>query len=185
MKRTAFSAILIVAAVVAVWGGRAISAQDKYALQIPGGLAFAEFRGYEDWPVIAISENGGKIAVIMGNSVMIDAFKEGVPGNGKPFPDGARMAKVHWIPKKQEAYPGQPMVPGTQHDVDFMVKDSKRFADSGGWGYAEFEYDAAADTFRPGTLNDEPPQANDAKCGYACHTIVRTRDYVFTEYGRR
>jgi len=185
MKRTIFSAILIIAAVVAILGGRAISAQDKYTLQIPGGLAFAEFRGYEGWPVIAISENGGKIAVIMGNSVMIDAYKEGVPGNGKPFPDGARMAKIHWIPKKQETYPGQPMVPGTQHDVDFMVKDSKRFADSGGWGYAEFEYDAASDTFRPGTLDDQPPQANDAKCGYACHTIVQTRDYVFTEYGHR
>ena len=133
MKRITFSAILIMVAVAAVLGGRAISAQDRYTLQIPGGLAFAEFRGYEGWPVIAISENGGKIAMILGNSVMIDALKEGVPGNGKPFPDGARMAKVHWIPKKQEAYPGQPMVPGTQHDVDFMVKDSKRFADSGGF----------------------------------------------------
>ena len=101
MKRTAFSAILITAAVVAVLGGSAISAQDKYTLQIPGGLGFAEFRGYEGWPVIAISENGGNIAVIIGNSLMIDAYKEGVPGNGKPFPDGARMAKVHWIPKKQ------------------------------------------------------------------------------------
>jgi hypothetical protein len=100
MKRATFSAILIIAAVVAVVGGRAISAQDKYVLQIPGGLPFAEFRGYEDWPVIAISENGGMIAMIMGNSVMIDAFKEGVPGNGKPFQDGARMAKIHWIPKK-------------------------------------------------------------------------------------
>src|SRR5665213_1336489 len=183
MKRTAFSAILIIAAVVAVLGGRAISAQDKYALQVPGGLAFADFRGYEGWSVIAISENGGKIAVIMGNPVMMDAFKEGVPGNGKPFPDGARMAKVHWTPKKQQSYPRQPMIPGTQHDVDFMVKDSKKFADSGGWGYAEFEYDAASDVFRPGNSNDEPPQANDAKCGYACHTIVQTRDYVFTEYG--
>jgi Cytochrome P460 len=185
MKRTALSAILIIATVVAVLGGRAISAQDKYTLQVPGGLAFADFRGYEDWPVIAVSENGGKIAVIVGNSVMIDAFKEGAPGNGKPFPDGARMAKIHWIPKKQEAYPGQPMVPGTQHDVDFMVKDSKKFADSGGWGYAEFEYDAASDAFRPGTSDDQPPQANDAKCGYACHTIVQKKDYVFTEYGHR
>ena len=151
MKRTTFSAILITAAVVAVLGGSAISAQDQYTLQIPGGLAFAEFRGYETWQVIAISQNGGDIAVIMGNSAMIDAYKDGVPDNGKPFPDGARMAKIHWIPKEQETAPGQPMVPGTHHDVDFMVKDSKRFADSGGWGYAEFEYDAASDTFRPGT----------------------------------
>ena len=62
MKRIIFSAILIIAAAVVVLGGNAISAQDKYTLQIPGGLAFAEFRGYEDWPVIAVSENGGKIA---------------------------------------------------------------------------------------------------------------------------
>jgi hypothetical protein len=95
MKRTTFSAILIIAAVVAVLGGRAISAQDKYTLQVPGGLAFSEFKGYEGWSVIAISENGGKIAAILGNSVMIDAYQEGVPGNGKPFPDGARMAKIH------------------------------------------------------------------------------------------
>jgi hypothetical protein len=116
---------------------------------------------------------------------MIDAFKAGVPGNGKPFPDGAMMAKIHWTPKKQETYPGQPMVPGTQHDVDFMKKDSKMFADSGGWGYAEFEYDAASDTFRAGNSNDSPPQASDAKCGYACHTVVKARDYVFTEYAHR
>src|ERR1700745_2990286 len=160
MKRTTFLAILIIAAVIAVLGGRAISAQDKYTLQVPGGLAFAEFRGYEGWPVIAISENGGKIAVILGNSVMIDAYKEGVPGTGKAFPNGARMAKIHWIPKKQETYPGPPTVPGALHDVDFMVKDSKKFADSGGWGFAEFEYDASSDTFRAGTLDDQPPQAN-------------------------
>jgi Cytochrome P460 len=76
-------------------------------------------------------------------------------------------------------------VPGTLVNVDFMVKDSKRFADSGGWGYAVFDYDTASDTFAPGTLAGEPPQGNDAKCGFACHTVVKTRDYVFTEYGKR
>jgi hypothetical protein len=76
-----------------------------------------------------------------------------VPGNGKPFPDGAKMAKIHWNP--EDTYPGQPTVPGTQHDVDFMVKDSKRFADSGGWGWAAFAYDAASDTFRPATVADK------------------------------
>ncbi len=185
MTKILSSVILTIAVALTVLGGRAISAQDKYTLQVPGGLAFSEFRGYENWPVIAVSENGGKIAVIVGNSVVIDAFKDGTPGNGKPFPDGAKMAKIHWTPKKQEAYPGEPTVPGTQHDVDFMVKDGKRFADSGGWGYGEFEYDTASDTFRPGTLDDEPPQANDAKCGFACHTIVKAKDYVFTEYGHR
>jgi len=123
--------------------------------------------------------------VILGNREMIDAFRAGAPGNGKPFPDGARMAKIHWNPKKNEAYPGQPTVPNTIHDIDFMVKDGKRFADSGGWGYGEFEYESSSDTFRPGTLTDKPAQANDAKCGFACHTLVKTRDYVFTDYGKR
>jgi hypothetical protein len=159
--------------------------KDKYALKVPGGLAFAEFKGYEDWAVIAISANGGKIAAIVGNPIMIEAYKAGAPGNGKAFPDGARMAKIHWLPKREEAYPGQPVVPGAQHDVDFMVKDSKRFADSGGWGWAAFEYDAASGAFRPATTADSPPQANDAKCGLACHTEVKGRDYVFTEYGKR
>jgi hypothetical protein len=185
MKHKSKLTIAIATAVLAVVSGGAISAQDKYTLKVPGGLAFAEFRGYEGWQVVAISQNGNLIAAILANPVMIDAYRAGVPGNGKPFPDGSKMAKVHWNPKKNETAPGQPTVPGTQHDVDFMVKDSKRFADSGGWGYAVFDYDAKSDTFTPGTSAGDPPQANDAKCGFACHTIVKTRDYVFTDYGHR
>jgi hypothetical protein len=115
---------------------------------------------------------------------MIKAYLTGVPGNGKPFPDGSKMAKIHWSPKKMEAFPAA-AVPGTQHDVDFMVKDSKRFADSGGWGWAVFDYHAPSDRFTPGTLAGKPPQGKDAKCGFACHTSVKTRDYVFTDYGHR
>jgi hypothetical protein len=164
--------------------GAAISAQDRYTLKVPNGLAFSEFKGYEGWQTIAVS-HGKLLAVILGNPAMIEAFKAGVPGNGKPFPNGAKMAKIHWNPKINEAEPGQPQVPDTLHDVDFMVKDSNRFADSGGWGYAEFEYDAASDIFRPGTVTDQPPQANDAKCGFGCHTIVKNQDYVFTAYPKR
>jgi len=147
MRKSTLISLALSVSIIVLAAGVAISAQDKYTVEVPGGLAFSEFRGYEDWPVISISENGGKLAVIMGNPAMIDAYKQGVPGNGKPFPDGAKMAKIHWIPKTQETYPGQPMVPGTEHDVDFMVKDSKRFTDSGGWGYAQFDYDTASDTF--------------------------------------
>jgi cytochrome P460 len=182
-KSIAISAgITLALAVLAT--GVALSAQDKYTLNVPNGLAFSEFRGYEGWQVVAIS-HGTLLAVILGNPAMIDAYKAGIPGNGKPFPDGAKMAKIHWNPVKNESAPGQPLVPGTLHDVDFMVKDSKRFADAGGWGYAEFEYDAASETFRPGTLADLPPQANDAKCGAACHTVAKKRDYVFTGYPKR
>ena len=178
-------AISISVSTAVLSAGVAISAQDKYTVKVPNGLVFSEFKGYEHWQVIAISENEGQIAVIVGNPAMIDAYNEGVPGNGKPFPDGAKMAKIHWNPKKQQAYPGQPTVPDTLHDVDFMVKDSKRFAESGGWGWGAFEHDTASDTFRPATVMDNPPQANDAKCGFACHTLVKNRDYVFTEYGKR
>ena len=175
----------IAASLAVLAAAAAISAQDRYTVKVPNGLAFSEFRGYEGWQVIAISHNGDMLAVILGNPAMIDAYKAGIPGNGKPFPDGAKMAKIHWNAKKSESEPGQPLVPGTLHDVDFMAKDGKRFSDSGGWGYGEFEYDAASDTFRPGTLADKPPQGNDAKCGFACHTLALKRDYVFTEYPTR
>jgi hypothetical protein len=165
--------------------GAAISAQDRYTLKVPNGLAFSEFKGYDGWQTIAISHNGDLLAVILGNPAMIDAYKTGIPGNGKPFPDGAKMAKIHWNARKNESAPGQPLQPGALHDIDFMAKDSKRFSDSGGWGYAEFEYDAASDAFRPGTLADKPPQGNDAKCGAACHTAAKNQDYVFTAYPKR
>ena len=165
--------------------GVSISAQDKYAVKVPNGLAFSEFRGYESWQMISVSHNGPVLAVILGNPAMIKAFQSGIPDNGKPFPDGARMAKVHYVPKKAETVPGQPLMPDHQGDVDFMLKDSKRFADSGGWGYAVFKYDPATDTFAPGDMTGTPPQGNDAKCGAACHTIVKNRDFVFTSYQHR
>jgi hypothetical protein len=187
VRRAILTGASLSASIVILVTGASISAQDKdkYAVKVPGGLAFSEFRGYEDWALISLSVNGGKVAAILGNRAMIDAYKQGIPDNGRSFPDGAMMAKIHWNPQKQESYPGQPIVPGTQHDVDFMVKDSKRFADSAGWGWGAFEYDEASGTFRPANAASRPPQGNDAKCGLACHTDVVTRDYVFTAYGKR
>ena len=185
MKRKSIGVIVFLGVFLSVLVALTMAAQDKYTLKVPNGLAFSEFRGYEAWQVISISQSGaGIMAAILGNPVMIKAYQAGLPGNGKPFPDGAKMAKIHWNPKKLETFPSA-TVPGTQHDVDFMVKDSKRFADSGGWGYGVFDYDAASDTFTPGGLTGKPPQGNDAKCGAACHTRVKTRDYVFTDYGHR
>src|SRR4051794_6211406 len=106
------------------------------------------------------------------------------PATVSVSPDGAKMAKVHWAPKENEFFKDA-TVPGELVNVDFMVKDSKRFADIGGWGYAVFDYDAASDTFKPGTLAGKPPQGNDARCGVACHTLAKKRDYVFTDFGRR
>jgi hypothetical protein len=179
---------ILTAGMIAVWlaavGGLAVSAQDKYTVKVPGGLAFSDFKGYEAWQAISISRNEKVVAVILGNPVMIDAYKAGIPRNGQSVPDGAKMAKVHWMAKTNEFFPDA-TVPGTLVNVDFMEKDSKRFADSGGWGYAVFDYNAASDTFTPGTTAGTPPQGNDAKCGFACHTRAKARDFVFTEYGQR
>jgi hypothetical protein len=174
----------IAASLAMVASSSAPAAGDRYDVKVPGGLAFAEFRGYESWETIAISSTDHAVAVILGDPAMIAAYKRGIPANGEPVPDGARMAKIHWLPAKNAFFPTA-TVPGKQQNVDFMLKDSKRFADSGGWGYAVFDYDAAADRFTPGTMAGNPPQGNDAKCGFACHTVAKPRDYVFTEYGHR
>jgi Cytochrome P460 len=179
MKRKTMLAMATITGALALTGGWAASAQDKYELKVPGGLAFSEFRGYESWQLVSISHDEQIMAATLANPVMIEALRAGIPGNGKPVPDGAKMAKIHWLPKKLETFPTA-IVPASQHDVDFMVKDSKRFVDSGGWGYAVFEYDEVSKTFKPGTLASNPPQGNDAKCGFACHTIVKSTDYVFT-----
>ena len=184
MNRNSGLTVGMIAVWLAVVGGFAISAQDKYAVKVPGGLAMSEFRGYEGWQAISMSRNERVVAMILGNPTMIEAYRAGIPGNGKPVPDGAKMAKVHWVPKPNAFFPDA-TVPGRLLNVDFMEKDSKRFADSGGWGYGVFDYDAESDTFKPGTTAGTPPQGNDAKCGYACHTRAKARDYVFTEYGQR
>src|SRR5256714_14148160 len=156
MKSLRMRTIASVTVLASAWGGSAMSAQDKYTLKVPGGLAFSEFRGYEAWQVVSVSQDGPLFAAILANPVMIEAYGAGVPGNGKPFPDGSKMAKIHWNPKKLETFSAA-TVPGTQHDVDFMVKDSKRFADTGGGGWAVFEDEAASRTFSPRTTAATPP----------------------------
>jgi hypothetical protein len=180
----ALSSCAALVATIAFAADSAKPVQDKYSVRVPGGLAFSEFKGYESWQVVSVSHNPKAVAVVLGNPAMIKAYEAGIPANGKPVPDGAKMAKIHWAPKKNQYFPDA-TVAGVQRDVDFMVKDSKRFGNDGGWGYAVFRYDATTDTFRPGTSTEQAPQANDAKCGLACHTVAKANDYVFTEYGHR
>jgi hypothetical protein len=184
MTRKSIGVMVFVGVFLSTLVALAMAAPDKYTRKVPNGLAFSEFRGYEAWQLVSISQDGPHIAATLANPAMIKAYLAGVPGNGKPFPDGSKLAKIHWKPKKMETFPAA-TVPGAQDDVDFMVKDSKRFADSGGWGYGVSDYDTASDTFTPGTMAGKPPQGSDAKCGFVCHTTVKTRDYVFTDYGHR
>jgi len=177
LKPLAVLSVAIVAVVLTVLGSRAISAQGKYTVKVPGGLAFSEFRGFEGWHAISVSQTGNVISVILGNPPMIEAYKSGIPGNGKPFPDGAKMAKIHWNATKSTRAPSPTLVPGTLHDIDFMARDTKRFPQGSGWGYAQFNYDAASDKFTP--------LGTGATCGAACHTLAASTDHVFTAYGKR
>jgi Cytochrome P460 len=180
MSRILFGSMAAVSAFLAVVGGAAF-ADNKDTVAVPNGLAFSEFKGYQGWQVIAVSKakikDADVINAILGNPAMIEAFEAGFPGNGKPIPDGARMAKIHWNSKTHDDLPNHAIGPDTLHDIDFMVKDSKRFAATGGWGYAEFDYDNGTDTFKP--------LGTGAACGYACHTLVKTKDYVFSSYPKR
>lgn len=168
-----------------------LSPQDKYSLQVPNGLSFSEIRGYEQWQVVgpSLTEAANVIRVILANPEMIRAYQEGIPGNGKPFPDGSKIVKLEWKPKKLTDPPFSTStpdtVPGDLTEVEFIVKDSQRFSDTHGWGYAMFDYDAASGTFAPATSTSKPPQGHDAKCGAACHTIAASKDYIFTAYPKR
>ena len=165
--------------------------QDKYTLQIPGGLAFADIKGYEDWQVVgpSLTDAQNVIRVIVANPAMIKAYREGIPGNGKSFPDGSKIVKIEWKLNKLTTPPFNAntpdTMPGDLTEVEFIEKDSKKFSDTHGWGYAMFDFNAASGTFAPATSASRPPVHNDAKCGAACHNLAASKDYIFTNYPKR
>jgi Cytochrome P460 len=179
MTRIPSLMMMTFAASLAVLGGGAVIAQqaDKYAVQVPNGLSLSEFRGYEGWEVVSLARTDEVLKVIVANPVMIEAYKSGVPGNGKPFPDGSKIAKIQWIPKKSAEAPFDVSVPDRLKDLFLIEKDSKRFADIAGWGYALFDYDTTSDTFKP--------NGSGVNCGTQCHTIVKAKDYIFHPYQKR
>ena len=177
MTRRSSSLIVMTAVLAAAVGGMALGAQDKYTVKVPNGLAFSEFRGYENWQDVAVSQTESGIKAILANPAMIDAYRDGVPADGKHFPEGSKIAKIEWTSKKSTESPYFVMVPDTLKSVSFIEKDTNRFPDTNGWAYAQFHYDAASDTFTP--------FGDDAKCGHACHSAVAAKDYIFTAYPKR
>jgi hypothetical protein len=171
---------LVIPAGLALAGGIALAAQERYALQIPDGLAFADFGGYETWQDVAVSQTEASLKVIAANDVMINAYRGGVPDNGKTFPDGSKVTKIEWSFKKNAASPYFVNVPDTLKTLSFIEKDTTRFPNTHGWAYAQWAYDAASDTLKPSTLDP-----SGAQCGYACHTMVSAKDYIFTAYPKR
>src|SRR5271157_6279228 len=178
MKRKTQLTVAMATAVLAVLGFTSDSAQDKYSLKSPSGIAFSDFRGYEDWAVVSSARTDEVLKVIVANPAMVKAYKAGVPGNRQPFPEGSMIVKLQWKPKKSTEAPFAVEVPDVFSQAFVMEKDSKRFSKSGGWGYAVFNYDPASDKF---TADAKSP----SDCGYACHTPVKAKDYIFHPYQKR
>lgn len=181
MKRTSKLIVGMSSVVLAAVVGSTIhaqSAQDKYTLKSPGGIAFSDFKGYEDWSVVSSARTDEVLKVIVANPTMIKAYKAGIPGNGQPFPEGSRIVKLQWKPKQSTEAQFAVDVPDVFTQAFVIEKDSKRFAKTGGWGYALFNYDDRADKW---TADANSP----ADCGNACHTVVKAKDYIFHPYQKR
>ena len=172
-------AIVTATALLSVLGGAILCAQDqdteKYSLISPDGVAFSDFRGYEDWSLVSSARTEEVLKVIVANPAMIKAYKTGSPGNGRFFPEGSMIVKLQWKPKKSTEAPFVVDVPDVYKQAFVMEKDSKRFPKTGGWGYAVFNYDATSGKFTP------DPTAH-ADCGNTCHVAVKAKDYIFHPY---
>ena len=181
MKKAMFTAILIAAVVLAVGGSLLLAGQDRYDLKAPNGISFGEIKGYETWQVVAPSRrtDNNELRIILGNTVMIDAYKKGIPGNGQTFPEGSVIVKIGWSEKKNPDFPAA-YEPDVLKRVEFIMKDTKRFPDTNGWGYARFVYDAKTSTFTP-----YGKDATFSRECHQCHTIVKKRDFIFTGYPER
>ena len=175
--RTLFPVIAGAAIVVLGLSEIAVAAEDRYTLKIPDGLPFADIKGYETWQIVAPSQVEGGLKVILANPAMIAAYRAGAPGGHKAFPEGSKIVKIEWSQKKMANSPYFAMTPDKLKSVSFIEKDSKRFPKSHGWAYAQFLYDPATATFKPGVTGTD--------CGNACHTTVAAQDYIFTPYPPR
>lgn len=169
--------IVIAGALLAGVGGTSVYAQDKYSLISPSGIAFSNFKGYEDWAVVSSARTEEVLKVVVANPIMIKAYKAGVPANGQPFPEGSRIAKLQWTFKQSAEAPFVVDVPDAPTQTFLIEKDSKRFPKTGGWGYALFNHDVAA-----GVMRADPATSD---CGHACHVVVKAKDYIFHPYQKR
>jgi len=130
MKSKTIPATVIIVVLLAVLGSMALAAQDRFTLKAPNGVAFSEIRGYETWQDVAVSQTDDGLKIIVGNTAMINAYKNGIPGNGKPFPEGSKIVKIEWSKRKNPASPYPVMEPDTLKSVAFIQKYSKRFPET-------------------------------------------------------
>jgi cytochrome P460 len=182
VKHIVTFAIAASTALLVILGGAVLYARgqdnDRYSLRSPDGIAFSDFRGYEDWSTVSSARTTDVLKVIVANPAMMNSFKAGVPANGQPFPEGSMIVKLQWSQKKSTEATFDVDVPDAFKQAFVMEKDSKRFPKTGGWGYAVFNYDAAS-----GKFTADPTAHQD--CGNTCHVAVKAKDYIFHPYEKR
>jgi hypothetical protein len=171
MKRIAFLLVALAAVVgvvaftVPASGHADEQAAPIFGIKIPPG--------YRDWRLISVAHEAGNLndfRAVLGNDAAIKAFREGK----LPFPDGTIIARLAWsyVPSEENNKVfgrSQSFVPGPATNVQFMVKDSKKYAATGGWGFAQFK-------------DGKPDDTADLKTCFPCHEPVKARDFVFTRY---
>ncbi len=174
MKRIAFLFVVVAVAGVAVFTAAAAAGDSDgeavpiFGIKIPPG--------YRDWKLVSVAHEAGNlndIRAILGNDAAIKAYREGK----LPFPDGAIIARIAWsyVPSEENNKVfgrDQSFVPGAAPEwyLQFMVKDSKKYSATGGWGYAQFNKDG------------KPADEAKLKTCFPCHVPVKDRDYLFTRY---
>jgi|SRR6478672_6837511 hypothetical protein len=158
----------VTGAIPLVTPGTGRADQEIYVRTIP--------EGYRDWKLVSVAHEAGPlndIRAILGNDLAIKAYREGK----LPFPDGAIIARIAWayVPSEENNKVfgrDQSFVAGPPPDwyLQFMVKDSKKYAATGGWGYAQFDQ------------NGKPADPKKMSTCYPCHEPIKTRDFLFTRY---
>jgi hypothetical protein len=153
----------------------------KYALRAPNGLSFGMIKGYETWHLVASHYRTDKqeFKLILGNPIVVKAYQNGAGKNNQSFPEGCILVKIAYSIKTNADFAAS-VEPDVLNRVEYMVKDSNRFKDTGGWGYARFLYDANSAKFTP--YGKDSTFATEC---YSCHIIVAKKDFVFTDYVNR
>ena len=132
--------------------------------------------GYRDWKVVSVAHEAGTlndIRAVLGNDIAIKAYRE----KKLPFPEGAIVGRIAWAYVASEENNkifgnDQSFVAGSPTDtyLQFMVKDSKKYAATGGWGYSSFD------------MNGKPTDEESMKKGFPCHQAIKDRDFIFSQY---
>jgi hypothetical protein len=150
----------------------------KYSLVAPNGLGFERIRGYEKWEIVATHYRTEKneLRYILGNEELIESYSEGAGKGAKAFKDGSILVKIGYSVKENPDWKAS-VEPDELQRVEYMVKDTSKYRETGGWNFVRFVYNSKTGEYSP--FGEDKNFA--LEC-FDCHTRVERKDYVFTDY---